>query len=200
MNTIFAIGNTHFDPVWLWTWDEAMAGIRSTFASALARMTENPDFTYSFCCPPVFEWIREVDPAMFESIRARVAEGRWELSEGWYLQPDCNTGLGESYVRHGLYGQNYLLATFGKRAVTVFNSDSFGHPSSLPQILHKCGIRYYAFSRPDPTEQELPGPLFRWQSSDGSQVLAYRIQEGHAPDIQTSIQFFRRPSAPRPMI
>lgn len=190
MNTIFAIGNTHFDPVWLWTWDEAMAGIRSTFASALARMTENPDFTYSFCCPPVFEWIREVDPAMFESIRARVAEGRWELSEGWYLQPDCNAGLGESYVRHGLYGQNYLLATFGKRAVTVFNSDSFGHPSSLPQILHKCGIRYYAFSRPDPTEQELPGPLFRWQSSDGSQVLAYRIQEGHAPDIQTSIQFF----------
>ncbi len=190
MKTIFAIGNTHFDPVWLWTWDEAMAGIRSTFASALARMTENPDFTYSFCCPPVFEWIREVDPAMFESIRARVAEGRWELSEGWYLQPDCNAGLGESYVRHGLYGQNYLLKTFGKRAVTVFNSDSFGHPSSLPQILHKCGIRYYAFSRPDPTEQELPGPLFRWQSADGSQVLAYRIQEGHAPDIQTSIQFF----------
>ena len=45
MKTIFAIGNTHFDPVWLWTWDEAMAGIRSTFASALARMTENPDFT-----------------------------------------------------------------------------------------------------------------------------------------------------------
>ena len=198
MKTITAVGNTHFDPVWLWTWDEAMAGIRSTFASALARMKENPDFMYSICCPPVFEWIREVDPAMFEEIRSRVAEGRWELSEGWYLQPDCNAGLGESYARHGLYGQNYLLETFGKRAVTVFNSDSFGHPSSLPQILQKCGIRYYVFTRPEPAEQELPGPLFRWQSEDGSQVLAYRIREGHAPDIQTSIRYFTEAIATSP--
>ena len=55
---IHMIGTTHFDPVWLWTWDEAMASIRSTFRSALQRMREDPDFIYSFSCPPVFEWIR----------------------------------------------------------------------------------------------------------------------------------------------
>ena len=42
------IGNTHFDPVWLWTWDEAMSSIRATFHSALERMKEYPDFKYSF--------------------------------------------------------------------------------------------------------------------------------------------------------
>ena len=35
---VYFIGNTHYDPVWLWTWDEALASIRSTFRSALDRM------------------------------------------------------------------------------------------------------------------------------------------------------------------
>ena len=39
---IFMAGTTHFDPVWLWTWDEAMASIGSTFRSALERMDEEP--------------------------------------------------------------------------------------------------------------------------------------------------------------
>ena len=38
MNRLYMIGNTHFDPVWLWTWDEALASIRSTFRAALDRM------------------------------------------------------------------------------------------------------------------------------------------------------------------
>ena len=40
MRRIYMIGNTHFDPAWLWTWDEAMASIRATFRSALERLTE----------------------------------------------------------------------------------------------------------------------------------------------------------------
>ena len=44
MKNIYMIGNTHFDPVWLWKWDEAMASIHSTFRSALDRMKEDKDF------------------------------------------------------------------------------------------------------------------------------------------------------------
>ena len=44
MNRLYMIGNTHFDPVWLWTWDEALASIRSTFRAALDRMDEDADF------------------------------------------------------------------------------------------------------------------------------------------------------------
>ena len=94
MKNIYMVGNTHFDPVWLWKWEEAMASIHSTFRSALDRMKEDKDFIYSFATPPVFEWIKEVDPDMFEEIKARVKEGRWELCEGWWLQPDCFSGCG----------------------------------------------------------------------------------------------------------
>ena len=185
MNTIHAIGYTHFDPVWLWTWDEAMAGIRSTFRSALKRMDEEPDFVYSFCCPPVFEWIRATEPDMFAEIQRRVREGRWDLDEGWWLQPDVNAATGESYARHALHGQRYLERWFGRRSTTAFNSDSFGHAATLPQILKKGGISRYVFSRPSPGEQELPDCLFIWRSPDGSEVLAYRIESTTNTNLNT---------------
>jgi alpha-mannosidase len=171
---IFMVGTTHFDPVWMWTWDEGMASIRSTFRSALDRMKENPGFIYSFSCPAVFEWIREVDPPMFAEIKQRVQEGRWDLVEGWWLQPDCTLLSGESYVRQGLYGQRYLLEHFGKISKSGFNTDSFGHSAMLPQIYKKSGMDSYVFGRPTPTEKNLPGPMFMWESPDGSQILAFR--------------------------
>lgn len=172
---LYMVGNTHFDPVWLWTWDEAMASIRATFRSALRRMDEDPDFCYSFATPPVFQWIEETEPALFAEIQKRVAEGRWELAEGWWNQPDCYTASGESYVRHSLYGQAYLQKTFGKRAVSVMNVDSFGHSPALPQIFRKSGIRYYCFTRPEQRHVPLDTPLFHWEGNDGSTVTAFRI-------------------------
>ncbi len=104
MKKVYMIGNTHFDPVWLWKWDEAMFSITATFRSALERMREYPEFKYSFATPPVFEWIKKTNPEMFEEIKQRVEEGRWDLGKGWWVQPDCYTPSGESLVRQGLYG------------------------------------------------------------------------------------------------
>ena len=171
---VYMIGNTHFDPVWLWKWDEAMSSITATFRSALDRMKEYPEFKYSFATPPVFEWIKKTSPEMFEEIKQRVAEGRWELAEGWWVQPDCYTPSGESLVRQGLYGQRYLKENFGRYSETVFNIDSFGHPPTLPQILCKSRIKNYVFCRPEKRHIELKEPLFNWRSADGSSVLAYR--------------------------
>lgn len=182
MNKLYMIGNTHFDPVWLWKWDEAMSSITATFRSALERMTEYSEFIYSFTTPPVFEWIKQTSPEMFEQIKARVAEGRWELAEGWWVQPDCYSASGESYVRQGLYGQRYLKENFGKYSNTVFNIDSFGHNVMLPQILLKTGISNYVFVRPEAKHCLLEKPLFYWQSPDGSKVKTYRVSEPYVYD------------------
>ena len=194
------IGNTHFDPSWLWTWDEAMASIRATFKSALARMDEDADYIYSFSCPAVFEWIEEADPELFEEIRRRVREGRWDVrAEGWWLQPDCNLPSGESLVRQGLYGQRYLMEKFGVKATTVFNSDSFGHCAMMPQILKKSGIDYYVMSRPEHHERQYEDDLFTWKTPDGSSVLTYHVRsdiEGtYAQDTSSAIRKMRAESA-----
>ena len=173
----YFIGNTHFDPVWLWRWDEAMSSIHATFRSALDRMNEEPEFIYSFATPPVFEWIKEIDPEMMAEIRARVAEGRWELAEGWWLQPDCFSAMGESYARQALYGQRYLMENFGTYADTVFNIDSFGHNSATPEILSKSHVKHYCMVRPEARHLPLPSPYFRWVGKSGASVLAFRSGE-----------------------
>jgi alpha-mannosidase len=171
---IYMVGTTHFDPVWMWTWDEGMASIRSTFRSALDRMKEDRKFIYSFSSPAVFEWIKKVDPKMFKEIQKRVKQGRWDLVEGWWVQPDCYAASGESYARQGLYGQRYLMENFGKMSKAGFNTDSFGHSAMLPQIYKKSGMDAYVFGRPSLKEKQLPGPMFMWESPDGSRLLAFR--------------------------
>ena len=195
-HVIHMLGTTHFDPVWLWTWDEAMASIRSTFRSALARIEEEPRFIYSYSCPAVFEWVRQSDPDLFGQIQRRVREGRWNLVEGWWVEPDCNCAAGESYARHGLYGQRYLQRTFGRRTHGGFNTDSFGHNLMLPQILKKSGIDFYVFGRPSPEEKQLPGPLFRWQSPDGSTILAYQAGAAGVNVFSFTIDKDARAAAP----
>ncbi|MBA3842812.1 MAG: alpha-mannosidase, partial [Actinobacteria bacterium] len=122
------------------------------------------------------QWVEESDPELFARIKERIAEGRWQVVGGWWIEPDCNIPGGESFVRQGLYGQRWLLDRFGMIATTGANLDSFGHNASLPQILRRSGMDSYVFLRPKPDENaELPGPLFHWEAADGSRILAYRI-------------------------
>jgi alpha-mannosidase len=169
------IGNGHLDPVWLWQWPEGFQEAKATVRSALDRMNEFPDFIFTSSSAAIYAWIEENDPAIFEEIKARIAEGRWKICGGWWIQPDCNIPGGESIVRHGLYGQHYFQEKFGLKATVGYNVDSFGHAGSFPQIFCGMGIDTYVFMRPGPHEMDLPGSIFWWESNDGSRVLTYRI-------------------------
>ena len=174
-STVHLLCNSHLDPVWLWDLQEGREEVLATYRSALNRMGETPGFIFTSGGAATYRWVQEDDPEMFAEIRQRVAEGRWALVNGWWIQPDCNIPCGESFVRHGLYGQRALQEMFGRRAVTGYNVDSFGHAASLPQILRGCGLHQYVFFRPAPgREKDLPGTLFWWESDDGSRVLASR--------------------------
>ncbi|HQE84083.1 MAG TPA: alpha-mannosidase, partial [Candidatus Hydrogenedentes bacterium] len=141
--TVHMIGHGHIDPTWLWRWTEGYEEVRATFRSALDRMNETPEFRFTASSACFYAWVKECDPEMFEEIRQRVKEGRWEVAGGWWVEPDCNLPEGESFVRHGLYSQGFLQREFGIRARVGFNPDSFGHAGTLPQIYKKMGIDYY---------------------------------------------------------
>ncbi|MGC1213738.1 MAG: glycoside hydrolase family 38 C-terminal domain-containing protein [Micromonospora sp.] len=173
--TLHMIGNAHLDPVWLWPWQEGYQEARATFWSAIHRMEEYPDFIFTCNQVVLLSWIEESDPELFARIRQRVAEGRWQLVGGWWVEPDCNMPFGESFVRQGLYGQRYLKDRFGVTAKVGMNVDPFGHHAMLPQILRGQGMHAYCFMRPGPHETTLSGTAFWWESPDGSRVLAYRI-------------------------
>lgn len=169
------IGNAHLDPVWLWRWQEGFEETKATFRSALDRMKEYDDFIFTSSSAANYEWVEHNDPAMFQEISERIAEGRWQIVGGWWIQPDCNIPSGESFVRQGLYAQRYFKEKFGVKAKVGYNVDSFGHHGMMPQILKKSGMDYYVMMRPMPNEKGLPGRLFHWESDDGSKVLTFRI-------------------------
>jgi alpha-mannosidase len=175
LKRVHMIGNAHIDPVWLWQWPEGYQEVRATFQSAVDRLDEYPDFVFTCDSSLFFSWVDESDPELFERIREKIADGRFQVIGGWWIEPDCNLPCGESFVRQALYGQRYLRETFGITATTGANIDSFGHNGTIPQILAKSGCDSYVFLRPKADEKETPAPLFWWESADGSRVLAYRI-------------------------
>ena len=159
-NKIYLIGNAHIDPVWLWRWQEGFSEILATFRSALDRMKDFSDFKFTSACASYYELIEKVDPSMFEEIKMRVKEGRWNIVGGMFLQPDCNIPDGESFARHLLISQRYFKERFGFTAKTGYNVDSFGHTAGLPKILKAGGIDNYVFMRPSPEEQGRNETLF----------------------------------------
>lgn len=173
--TVHMIGHAHLDLAWLWPWQEAYAEARATFWSAIHLMDQYPDFVFTMDQVVLLAWVEEQDPDLFARIRERVAQGRWHITGGWWVEPDCNLPSGESLVRQGLHGQRYLMTRFGIRASIGMNADPFGHNAMLPQIVRGQGMDAYLFLRPAPHEAQLPGTAFWWQSPDGSRVLAYRI-------------------------
>lgn len=196
--TVHMIGHGHIDPTWLWRWTEGYEEVRATFRSALDRMNETPDFRFTASSACFYAWVKACDPELFEQIRARVNEGRWEIAGGWWIEPDCNIPSGESFVRQGLYAQRFFDREFGKRATAGFNPDSFGHAGTLPQIYSKLGMDCYVYMRPDPvTEMRYPrGTSFWWEANDGSRVFATVILESYNADEETRDRIDRLVASP----
>ena len=184
---ITMIGNSHIDPVWLWRDREGYQAARATFASALERMKEFPEFEYTASSAALYVWLEEHCPRMIEEIRMRIEEGRWHLAGGWWVEPDCNIPGGESLVRQGLYGQREMKRLFGRMAECGYNVDSFGHQAGIPSILAGQRLPGYVFMRPQPDQQELPAPAFRWVGEDGRAVIADHCEGEYCAWTRTAI-------------
>lgn len=185
---IHMIGNTHIDPVWLWNRAEGMQEVKSSFTSALDRMDEFTDFKFTQSSISYLEWMKENCPEQFDRIVLRVAEGRWEIVGGMWVEPDCDLPSGESLIRHFLYGKKFVRDNFDKDVLTTYNVDSFGHGSNLPAICNGCGVKYYLMSRPDKKHVELP-PVFLWKSMDGSSVIAERTGGEYMAWTRPAVEF-----------
>jgi len=165
---VHMIGNAHIDQAWLWRWRETVDVCKNTFSSVLSLMESYSDLKYTQSQANVYAWMERYDPDLFGRIRQAVREGRWCIVGGMWVEPDVNMPSGESLSRQLLYGQQYFQERFGQIARTGYNPDTFGHPWTLPQILHKGGLDTYYLGRGGKGS-----PLFWWESPDGSRVLAY---------------------------
>ncbi|MCL5269272.1 MAG: alpha-mannosidase, partial [bacterium] len=167
--------NSHIDPVWIWDWQDGCLDALSTFRHAIDFLREYPELIFNHNEALLYEWVERHDPELFAAIAELVKAGRWNITGGWYLQPDCSMPEGETFVRLALYGRRYFQEKFGVAPTVSYNFDAFtGHNGALPQILRRAGFEFYIHCRPGSVHVALPAFFYRWRGIDGSEVYAYR--------------------------
>lgn len=167
-------GHAHIDLAWLWPLPETRRKARRTFASVLELMDRYEDFTFNQSSAQLYAWVEEDTPEIFERIKERVAEGRWEPVGGSWCEPDCQIPSGESFVRQLLHGQRYFMEKFGRRSTVAWLPDAFGFSPGIPQLLRGAGITgFYTAKLKWSETNRFPHDLFEWEGIDGSRVSAH---------------------------
>ncbi|KAA1185041.1 alpha-mannosidase [Paenibacillus sp. B2(2019)] len=171
---IHMVGQSHIDIAWLWPCRETVRKTSRTFSTVNALMDEFPEYRYAQSQPLLFEYLKMNDPVLYERVRERIREGRWELVGGMWVEPDLNIPSGESLMRQMLYGQRFYQQEFGKRSFIEWLPDTFGYCASLPQILKHGGMRYFMTTKLNWNDTNpFPYDLFYWVGIDGTPLLSY---------------------------
>lgn len=177
---IHLVPNSHIDPVWLWDKYEGIDEVINTFRAACDRLDEYPDLTFAASSMQFYEWVLQYDPKLFERIQEKVAEARWEVVGGWWVEADTNLLTEASFLKHAELSRSFAREHFRKDIEIAYLPDTFGHPATLPRILAQTGFRYFIFCRPNQVDKpDLPANLFHWEYA-GHRVLAYRLKHHYA--------------------
>ncbi len=168
------VGHTHIDVAWLWDLYQTRHKAVRSFSSVLKLMEQYPEYKFMSSQAALYNMVKQDEPELFERIKARVAEGRWEPEGGMWVEADCNLASGEALVRQFLHGQEFYTREFGKPSRILWLPDVFGYSAALPQILKLSGIDYFMTTKLSWSEFNCsPYDTFRWKGIDGSEVLAH---------------------------
>jgi alpha-mannosidase len=176
-------GHAHLDVAWMWPYWRTRQKIVHTVANVLSLMERYPDYHYSQSQPQLLQWLKEDVPELYERVKQRIAEGRFEPVGAMWLEADCNLPSGESLVRHILHGTHFLQQEFGIIPQHIWLPDVFGYSAALPQIMRGCNIPVFMTTKISWNQfNRMPCDTFRWRGIDGSEVLTHFIT---APDEST---------------
>ncbi len=173
---VSTLGHSHIDVAWRWTVDQTREKVQRSFGTALELMKYYPDYLFMMSQPQLYEFLKEEAPEMYAELKQRVAEGRWEVEGGMWLETDCNIPNGESFVRQLIYGKKFIRDEFGKDSKTLWIPDVFGYSAALPQILKKAGVENFVTGKISWNDvNEMPNHTFYWKGIDGSEVFTHLL-------------------------
>lgn len=180
------IGHSHMDTAWLWHQGETLKKCARTYANQMNLMEQYPEYTFIQSSAYHGAMIKEHYPELFEQIRQRVKEGRYEPNGGVWIECDCNIPSGESIVRQFVWGQRFTKENFDYYSDCFWLPDTFGYSVSLPQIMKGCRVRYFLTTKMGWNDtNEFPYDTFWWKGLDGSQVLVHLNRTHIWPDPET---------------
>lgn len=185
-------GHSHMDTAWLWPASETMRKCARTYSNALALMEEYPEYRFIQSSALHCEWMKDYYPSIFEDMKKRVAEGRYEPNGGVYVECDCNITSGELMIRQFLKGQQFTRENFGYTSDSFWLPDTFGYNGNIPQIMRGCGCKYFYTTKMAWNElNNFPFLSFTWKGIDGSSVLTHFNRIHRAPDVDAGVNLIK---------
>lgn len=170
------IGHTHIDVAWWWTVAQTREKVARSFSTVLKLMEEYPNYKFMSSQPQLYQFLKERYPEVYEQIKERVKQGRWEPEGGMWVEADCNLTSGESLVRQFLHGKRFFREEFGVDNEILWLPDVFGYSGALPQIMKKSGIKYFMTTKLAWNQfNKVPNDTMLWRGIDGSEILTHLI-------------------------
>lgn len=85
---VSCIGHTHIDVAWLWTLSVTEDKSVRSFSTVLELMRRYPEYLFMSSQPQLYQYVKKNAPEIYEKIKERVEEGRWEVEGGFFVEPD----------------------------------------------------------------------------------------------------------------
>ncbi len=176
------VAHAHIDMNWMWGFHETVGAAVDTFRTMLDIMEEYPGFRFSQSQASVYRILERFAPDMLEEVRARVKEGRWEVTASTWVESDKNLPSGESLTRQYLLAKRYLcgLLDLSPEDLCIdFEPDTFGHNANVPEIASHAGVKYYYHCR-GCTPEDI---ISRWRAPSGAELLVFTEPDWYNADI-----------------
>ncbi len=173
---VYGVGHSHIDMAWLWRLCATREKASRTFSTVLNLMKQYPEYRFMHSSPQLYKFLKEDYPEIYAQVKERIAAGQWEITGGMWVEPDTNIPSGESLVRQFLYGKKFIREEFGKETTLVWLPDVFGYSAAFPQIMKKCGMKYFMTTKISWNQyNHFPYDTFWWKGIDGSEVFTHFI-------------------------
>lgn len=177
IKTIFLIHHSHTDI----GYTDFQAKVIEDHADFIDQVLELCDRTDQWPDEARFHWTCETAwmvknyfqkrPARIEEFIKRVKEGRIEVTALYLNFTDLFT---LEMVIRSLYYSKEIEAKYGIKIQAAMNGDVNGLSWNLPQLLHKCDVKYLLMASDEIRSfaPAVPRPFY-WESPDGSRVLTW---------------------------
>jgi hypothetical protein len=190
------LGHTHIDVAWLWRLRHTREKTARSFSTVNRLMEKYPEYIFIQTQPQLYDYLKEDYPDIYEHIKKRVAEGRWEPSGAMWVECDCNLASGESIIRQILVGKNFFKKEFDYESEFLWLPDVFGYSWALPQILKKSGVNTFMTTKISWNDtNRLPYDTFIWRGMDGSEVTTHFVTTTELNDVTYTYNGESRPYA-----
>ncbi len=147
-----------------------------SYLDHLDRLRNDPQYAFAFSEINNLMAIMEFEPGRMAEFQRRVAEGRLELVNAFFLEPTINLSGGEALVKMGVEGLRWYQQVMGTQPRFAWMIDVTGVHEQMGQVVAGLGLEALVYTRDNPTTNSL-----HWmESPDGTRVLS--VSPGHYSD------------------